>query len=90
MGDTAYQICYVLTMIDGSTEETVEVWEIPDFDLGEFTEQFDVPVHSDPEMLDRYAVGPVDIAFLHGVMAIPINFDFTRYAYFIEAVRQDT
>lgn len=84
-----YQVCHLLTMIDGSTEELLEYWEIPEFNLPEFREQFDVPVQSDPEMLDRYAVGPVDVPFLHDVMETPINFDFTRYAYFIEPVRKD-
>jgi hypothetical protein len=77
-------------MIDGATEEVLEFWEIPEFNLAEFREQFDVPIQSDPQMLDRYAVGPVDVPYLQEVMEIPINFDFTRYAYFIEAVRKDT
>jgi hypothetical protein len=90
MKNDDYQVCHVLTMIDGATEEMVEFWEIPSFVLSEFREQFDVPVQSDPEMLDRYAVGPMDVSFLHEALEAPINFDFTRYAYFIEAVRRDS
>jgi hypothetical protein len=85
-----YQVCHILTMIDGVSEEVTEFWEIHSFDLVEFRRQFDVPTESDPEMLDRYAIGPMDVSFLNEVLDFPINFDFGRYAYFIEAVRKDT
>jgi hypothetical protein len=87
--DDQYQVCHILTMIDGATEEMVEFWEITHFSLADFREQFDVPTETDPEMLDRYAVGPTDVSFLHDVLEFPVNFDFSRYAYFIDAVRKD-
>lgn len=82
-------ICHVLSVIDGATEEVVDVHEIHPFDLTTFRHQFDVPVESDPEMLDRYAVGPDDTAFLSGALGLDLPFDFGRFAYFIEAARKD-
>jgi hypothetical protein len=40
-------------------------------------------------MLDRYAVGPDDVAFIHRILEVEIPFDFAAYAYFIEAVRRE-
>jgi len=83
-------ICHVLSILDGATEEVVDVHEIHPFDLTAFRHQFDVPVESDPEMLDRYAVGPDDTVFLSGALGLDLGFDFTRFAYFIEAALKDT
>jgi hypothetical protein len=83
------EICHVLSILDGVTEEVVDVHEIHPFDLPAFRHQFDVPVESDPEMLDRYAVGPDDAIFLNGALGIELPFDFSRFAYFIEAARKD-
>jgi hypothetical protein len=80
----------VLSILDGTTEEVIDVHEIHPFDLAAFLHQFDVPVESDPEMLDRYAVGPDDATFLSTALGIDLSFDFTRFAYFIEAARKDT
>lgn len=82
-------ICHVLTIIDGSTEETVDLEEIKAFEIASFSLQFDVPTESDPEMLDRYAVGPDDIAFLQEALGFKLDFDFRRFAYFIDAARMD-
>lgn len=82
-------ICHVLSILDGATEEVVDVHEIHPFDLAAFRHQFDVPVESDPEMLDRYAVGPDDTTFLSGSLGVNLSFDFGRFAYFIEAARKD-
>jgi hypothetical protein len=82
-------ICHVVTVIDGSTEDTVEVFRIPGFQLSAFCAQFGVPSESDPDMLDRYAVGPDDVAFLLHALQQDVRFDFTRNAYFIEAVEDD-
>jgi len=82
-------VCHVLTVVDGSSEEVIDVHELEPFDLTAFGHQFDVPVESDPQMLDRYAVGPDDVAFLHKVMEIELQFDFSTYAYFIEAAERD-
>lgn len=77
-----------LTVIDGNTEELVDLHELEPFDLHAFAAQFDVPIETDPEMLDRYAVGPDDVSFLSKAMGIELAYDFSRYAYFIEALRR--
>jgi hypothetical protein len=82
-------ICHVLTVVHGTSEEVVDVHELEPFDLVAFCHQFDVPVEHDPQMLDRYAVGPDDVAFLHGIMEIELPFNFATHAYFIEAARRD-
>ena len=82
-------LCHVLTVVDGSSEEVIDVHELEPFDLKAFCHQFDVAVERDPQMLDRYAVGPDDVTFLHKVMEIELPFDFSTYAYFIEAAERD-
>lgn len=82
-------ICRVLAIFDGETEELVEVFELVNFDLHSFTTQFDVPVETDPQMLDRYAVGPIDVDFMRTHVPAGIEFDFTRYAYFIDAAKRE-
>ncbi|MEN9847080.1 MAG: hypothetical protein RIS36_2227 [Pseudomonadota bacterium] len=82
-------ICHVLSIVDGTTEEVVDVHLLDPFDLKAFCHQFDVPIEHDPQMVDRYAVGPDDVAFLHKVLEVDLPFDFGTYAYFIEAVRRD-
>lgn len=77
-----------LTIIDGVTEDLVDIIELETFDLQAFAHQFDVPVESDPHMLDRYAVGPDDVQFLSKVMGIDLPYDFARFAYFIEALKR--
>ncbi len=77
-----------LTIIDGVTEEMVDMLELEAFDLQAFTHQFDVPIETDPQMLDRYAVGPDDTQFLAKVLGIDLPYDFSRFAYFIEALRR--
>jgi hypothetical protein len=81
-------VCHVLTVVDGSSEEVIDAHELEPFDLQAFCHQFDVPVERDPQMLDRYAVGPDDAAFLHEVLEIELPFDFSTYAYFIEAAER--
>ena len=81
--------CHVLTVIDGISEEVIEVTEIPKFELEAFARQFDVPTNRDPQMLDRYAVGPDDVAFLERAVGRSLSFDFARFGYFIEAVIND-
>jgi hypothetical protein len=82
--------CHVLTIIDGETEELSDAYEISGFQLTAFLQQFDVPIETDPEMLDRYAVGPDDADFVIKALGFEMPFDFTRYAYFIEAAENDT
>lgn len=80
-------VYHTLVAIDGETEEVVEIFQIPLFNLSSFCEQFDVPVQHDPQMLDRYAVGPDDVPFLVQHLAEPIQFDFSAFGYFIEAMK---
>ena len=82
------QACHILTLINGKTEELMDLIEIKGFDLNKFCVQFDVPVESDPEMLDRYAVGPDDAQFVIDAIGVVIAFDFAKYAYFIEAAER--
>lgn len=77
-----------LTVVDGETEEVVDIHELEPFDLPAFAKQFDVPIETDPNMLDRYAVGPDDVSFLATVMGVELSYDFHRYAYFIEALKR--
>lgn len=80
---------HVLVVMDGATEERVATIEIPRFDLGSFCIQFDVPVQYDPEMLEEYVVGPDDAKFLEQHLDTPVDFDFSRFGYWIEAVEND-
>lgn len=82
-------LCHVLAVVDGTTEEVVDIHLLEPFDLPAFCRQFDVPIEHDPQMLDRYAVGPDDVAFIHKVLEVEIPFDFAENAYFIEAVRRE-
>ena len=84
---TSQAICHVLSVFDGDSEELVEIFEIEHFSLEAFTEQFDVSTKTDPEMFDRYAVGPDDVRFLEQAIGRPLSFDFSKYGYFIEATR---
>ena len=86
---TTAKHCHVLTVIDGVSEEIIDVIEIKHFEIEGFSTQFDVPVETDPEMLDRYAVGPDDLPFLKAALAEEVHFDLSKYAYFIEAVTID-
>jgi hypothetical protein len=82
---STHTVCHVLSVFDGETEELVEIFEIEGFSLEAFAEQFDVPTKTDPEMLDRYAVGPDDVQFLERAIGRVLTLDFTKYGYFIEA-----
>jgi hypothetical protein len=82
-------VCHILHVIDGKTEETVDVIELTAFDLAAFRLQFDVPDQLDPDMLDRYTVGPDDVSFLVRYLSVSLTFDFTNRGYWIEAVRKD-
>jgi hypothetical protein len=81
-------LVHVLTVIEGESEELVHLVELKGFVATEYHQQFDVDPKGDPEMLDRYSVGPDDVPFLEKQLKKPINFDFKRFAYFIEAARK--
>jgi hypothetical protein len=89
MGERFQDICRILSEIDGETEEVVDFVELTNFDLQSFCVQFDVPVETDPRMLDRYSVGPDDVSFLEAVLKRPLTLDLERRAYFIEALIRD-
>ena len=78
-------VVHVLTVIDGVTEDLVDLIELRDFALNEYCEQFDVDRNRDPEMLERYSVGPDDLPFLEKSIGRSLSFDFARFAYFVEA-----
>jgi len=75
-----------LVVIDGESEDVLDIHELQGFDLDSFLEQFDVPVETDPEMLDQYAVGPDDADFVNDHLEVSMVFDFRRNAYFIDAL----
>ncbi|MCB0354226.1 MAG: hypothetical protein KDD64_11895 [Bdellovibrionales bacterium] len=81
-------IGHYLVSYDGATEEVDEIIRIDQFHLDEFREAFAVPPN-DPEMHDRYAVGPDDIRFLRPKLAREVEFEFAERAYFIEALQTD-
>lgn len=83
------QVCHILTVIDGKSEEVIDAFEIEAFDLSAFLHQFDVPTETDPKMLDRYSVGPDDATFVENALGFSVSFDFARCAYFIEAAEKD-
>lgn len=85
----APDVCHVLVVLDGATEDILEVFKLDSFSLPAFSEQFDVPTESDPLMHDRYAVGPDDEDFLRDYLPEVMAFDFRSNAYFIEAVEND-
>ena len=82
-------LVHLLTVIDGQSEELVDLVELPAFVATEYHKQFDVDPLRDPNMLDRYSVGPDDTAFLLKQIGRPMEFDFQRFAYFIEAAKKN-
>jgi hypothetical protein len=80
------QLMRALVVLDGETEDVLDIVELQGFDLKAFLVQFDVPVETDPEMLDRYAVGPDDADFVNDHLEVSMVFDFRRNAYFIDAL----
>lgn len=83
-------LVHVLTVVDGKTEELVDLLELRLFNLQQFAKQFDVDTTADPDMLDRYSVGPDDVPFLEQQLGRKLAFDFQRFAYFIEAAKKDS
>lgn len=81
-------LVHLLTVVDGVSEELLSFEELKTFVLKDFQEQFDVDPVLDPDMRDRYSVGPDDVAFLERNMKKSLSFDFQKYAYFIEAAKK--
>jgi len=90
MGDSSeielQAIDHILVILDGITEDTVDVVQLKSFHLELFCKQFDVPIQSDPQMLDRYVVGPDDLEFLIPYLQRFVTFSFSSHGYWIEAV----
>ena len=82
-------LVHILTVIDGSSEELLDLIEIKDFDLNKFAAQFDADLKTDPQMRERYSVGPDDVKFLENALGRELSLDFKRQAYFIEAANKD-
>ncbi len=83
------ELVHIITVIDGQTEELLDLIEIKGFSLNEFAKQFDADLKTDPEMRERYSVGPDDQIFLEAQLGRALQLDFKRYAYFIEAATKD-
>jgi len=83
------QITHCLTVYNGESEEIETFFDLPDFNLEEFKLHFDVDPARDPEMLDRYAVGPDDVSFLQKFVKEAVAYSFSSKGYFVEAVRRD-
>ena len=81
------EVVHVLTVVDGQSEELLDILVLTNFELEQFRLRFDVP-DTDPDMRDRYGVGPDHTAFLAEVTGQELVFEFGRYAYFIEAAER--
>ncbi len=78
-----------LTVYDGKTEELSSLTELPLFSLPDFSAHFDVDKSTDPDMSDRYSIGPDDVTFVQKYLPSPLKFDFKEKAYFIESFLDD-
>ena len=84
-----YEVIHVLSVVDGNTDELVDLVELDEFKLEPFANQFDVDTKADPEMFNRYSVGPDDVPFLERELKMQLQLNFQRFAYFIEAAKKD-
>lgn len=84
-----YEVVHVLTVVDGQTDELVDLVELDAFKVESFRDQFDVDTKADPEMFNRYSVGPDDVPFLERELDMKLQLNFQRFAYFIEAAKKD-
>ncbi len=78
-----------LTIFDGESEELETLYELSSFSLEKFVDHFEPCPRSDPEMHDRYSVGPDDVSFLQSYLEEEVEFDFVTFAYFLEAIKKD-
>jgi len=83
------KITRCLTVYDGASEEVELFFELENYNLKEFMFRFDVNPTDDPEMLDRYAIGPDEVSFLKAFLNEEIIFDFSNKGYFVEAVLRE-
>jgi hypothetical protein len=85
-----HSVIHVLSIYDGQTEEITAVHRLERFDEAAFRVQFAADMEIDPDLSERYSVGPDDASLILSMMTEVIEFEFTRFAYFVEAVRDDT
>jgi len=81
------KLSHYLTIYDGQSEQCIEAIKIAKFPLDKFKEQFDVLEQDDPQMIDRYSVSSLDTDFLSDYIDKTIDYDFTQFGYFIEALK---
>ena len=74
----------VLAVYSNPEEEFVAEHKFAEFDLGQFVDWFN-PDGGDPSLGFSYVVLPKDVEFLSARLAEPVEFDFNRYCYFVEA-----
>ena len=89
MTENTNSIIHLLSIYDAKTEELVELLKFKEFNLNAFIEQFAVDPVTDPEMHERYAIGPDDLPLILDALGHEYNFEFQAYAYFVEAVTDD-
>ncbi len=77
-----------LVIYDGKTEEVSKLIVLKNVELGNLKDMLDVPP-SDPEMHDRYAVGPDEMELISPYFDEEIEVDFSKHACFIEAIIED-
>ena len=79
----------VVTRYDGETEDLIDIYRLNPIPGAEFIDHFDVDLLIDPALSDRYSITPEDINFLKPFIKAEVNFDFAKFAYFIETVLDD-
>ena len=77
-----------LVVYDGDTEEVSELIALDNVDLDTLKDLLDVPP-TDPEMHDRYVVGPDEFEQISSYFPEKVEPDFSQNAYFVEAIVED-
>ena len=76
---------HVITIYNASSEEPVDLLRFDNFSLPDFIDQFAVDVATDPDMTERYAIGPDDLPLVNKALGYEHPFNFSELAYFVEA-----
>ncbi len=82
-------IVHILAIYDGKSEDLIEIIELPHFSPEKMIAHYEIDTAADPDIHNRYSVGPDDISIVNQAAGREISFDFTANGYFIEAVRDD-
>ena len=77
-------IARVLTVFTNPAEDFVTEHPLSSFDLEQFRQWFNED-GGDPLMYNCYLIAPKDVEFVSGFLNEPIEFDFSRYCYFVES-----